>query len=228
MPKPPPTSGVMTRIFSGGTLKTLPASRFFTSQEPWVPQVRVNFSFAASYSAIAARPSMEATMTRLFTTVSRVTCAACCTSCSAFALSPVSQSKATLLPTLVPDQRRARLMRRGQVGGGGQHVVVDHDRLGAVAGGLRRLGDDEGDGVADIADAVLGQRAARGLGAVGAVGVLQRDDAGDLAQPFLRPFLRGDHRQHAGHFQRRRGIDRQDLRRRMRAAQHHAMRRARH
>ena len=37
MPKPPPTSGVTTRTFSGATFSTLPASRFFTSQEPWVP-----------------------------------------------------------------------------------------------------------------------------------------------------------------------------------------------
>jgi len=97
MPKPPPTSGVTTRNFSGGSLNTLAASRFFTSQDPWVPQWRVNLPSAASYSAVAARPSRLATMTRLFTTVSRVTWSALETSSSALALSPASQSKQTLL-----------------------------------------------------------------------------------------------------------------------------------
>jgi hypothetical protein len=76
MPKPPPTSGVTTRTSEGSTFRTLPASRFLTSQEPWVPAWMVKRPVAASYSAPQARPSMEATTTRLFTTVSRVTWAA--------------------------------------------------------------------------------------------------------------------------------------------------------
>jgi hypothetical protein len=115
MPKPPPTSGVTTRNFSGGRLKTLPASRFFTSQEPWVPQWRVNLPSADSYSAVAARPSMLATTTRLFTTVSRVTWAALEINSSALALSPVSQSKQTLLSIRPrPSAHRARAPRRGR------------------------------------------------------------------------------------------------------------------
>ena len=64
-----------------------------------------------------------------------------------------------------------------------------------------------------MAHPVLGEGAARRLAAVGAVRVLQRDDAGDLAQPLLPPLLRGDDGEHAGHLQRGRGVDRQDLRR---------------
>ena len=39
-----------------------------------------------------------------------------------------------------------------------QRLPIDDDTLGAVARGERRLGDDHGDGLADEADAIDGQR----------------------------------------------------------------------
>ena len=70
---------------------------------------------------------------RLFTTVSRVTCAAVANSASVAALSPISQSNTTLFFDVRPDQRRARVGRRGEIGDGGQDVVVDRDQFGRVA-----------------------------------------------------------------------------------------------
>ena len=98
MPKPPPTSGVMTRKFAGSVLKTDPI-RVLISQPPCVLAYSVQRPEAASKSPIEARASIDATMTRLFTTVSRVTCAAEANSASVAALSPMPQSNTTLLAT---------------------------------------------------------------------------------------------------------------------------------
>ena len=57
--------------------------------------------------------------------------------------------------------RRALGLGLGGVGDGRQHLVVDHDRLGGVLGLRQRLGDDDGDMVADIAHLALGQRRMR-------------------------------------------------------------------
>ena len=100
MPKPPPTSGVTTRKWLFGSLKTTSASRFCTSQDPWVLVVSVQCAFAGSYSATAARASMLATTTRLFTTVRRVTWAALANSASVFCRSPACQSKQVLFGAL--------------------------------------------------------------------------------------------------------------------------------
>ena len=91
MPKPPPTSGVMMRNLSGST-PNIGAIRPFTSQPPCVLAYIVQRPVAASNSAIDARASIDDTTIRLFTTVSRVTCAAWENSASVFARSPNSQS----------------------------------------------------------------------------------------------------------------------------------------
>ena len=54
--------------------------------------------------------------------------------------------------------RSRRALRLGRVDDGRQHVVVDDDALGAVAGLVGCLGDDDGDDIADIAGHVLGDR----------------------------------------------------------------------
>ena len=204
MPKPPPTSGVTTRNFSGGSLKTLPASSSFTSQEPWVPQCRVNLPsrlvvlggrgaalHAGDDDAVVhhgqprhvrglARSARRPSPCRRLPSRSR-----CCSS--------------------MPSQtlRRAGLVRFGEVGDGGQQVVVHHHRLGAVARRLRGLGDDEGDGVADMAHPVRrpARRAASRRGRCRRVffsGMMQ----GISPRPSVLPLLRGDDGEHAGHFQR--------------------------
>ena len=59
---------------------------------------------------------------------------------------------------LVVDLRRAGLGEGGaHVDDGGQLLDLELDRLGGVAGLGQRLGDDGGDGVADVADLALGE-----------------------------------------------------------------------
>jgi hypothetical protein len=52
-----------------------------------------------------------------------------------------------------------RIGRERGLGGdrGGERLVIDRDQLGRVLRLVRGFGDDEGDGVADIADAILRQ-----------------------------------------------------------------------
>ena len=59
------------------------------------------------------------------------------------------------------DLRGALRCARGGVGDGRQLLVVDDDRLGRVLGLRQRLGDDDGDVVADVAHLALGQRRVR-------------------------------------------------------------------
>ena len=91
--------------------------------------------------------------------------------------------------------RLARLERLGGVGHGRQRVVVDLDQLGRVLGLEPGLGHDEGHVVAHIVDLVLAQDRVLRVGAVGAVAVLHRDEAG---QARIAHVGRGVDRQHAG------------------------------
>ncbi len=56
-----------------------------------------------------------------------------------------------------PDLRRAVLDGVGETDHGRQRRPVDVDRLDRVAGLVDGVGDHEGDGVADVADLILGQ-----------------------------------------------------------------------
>ena len=193
MPKPPPTSGVTMRNFSGSVPNSGPI-RFFTSQPPWVLAYSVQRPVAASKSASAARASIEFTTMRLLTTVSFVTCAALANSASVAALSPISQSNARLLLHLRPDQRRTPAsiaVARSVIGG--QDVVIDLDRLGRVARLLDGLGDDEGDRVADMPHRAVGQHRMRRRGLRRAVAVVPpapRRAAGPCRRPSGRPRCR--------------------------------------
>ena len=55
---------------------------------------------------------------------------------------------------ILPDFRRLRLRRRLEVDDRGQRLVIHGDKLGGVARLRFGLGDDEGNAVADAADAV--------------------------------------------------------------------------
>ena len=69
--------------------------------------------------------------------------------------------------------RRIRLERRMTIGNGGQRLIIDFDQRRSVLGKIRRVGDDDGDGLADIDGFVLGQDRPIALLLVGAV--RQRD-----------------------------------------------------
>ena len=94
MPKPPPTSGVMTRNLSAASWNTCALIASLTSQPPCVLVDSVQRPAAASYSASATRASIEATTTRLLTMRTFVTRSACANSASVLARSPISQSNA--------------------------------------------------------------------------------------------------------------------------------------
>ena len=169
-----------------------------SDQPPWVLVRSVKRSVAASYSARAARASMEATMMRLLTIFSSVTWAAWANSASVLSFWPISQSKQMLFGASVPDQRGAGFDRGIEVGDGGEDVVVDHDRLGGVAAGFDGLGDDEGDGDADMAHEALGQRRAGGGDLGRAVAVFDLGDAGEVADIVGAEIGAGVDGEHAG------------------------------
>ena len=132
MPKPPPTSGVMTRKFAGSVLKTAPI-RVLISQPPCVLAYSVQRPEAGSKSAIEARASIDATMTRLFTTVSRVTCAAVANSASVAALSPIPQSNTTLFATSGHTSGAPGPVAADDIHDGGLDGVIDRDQFRGVA-----------------------------------------------------------------------------------------------
>ena len=82
---------------------------------------------------------------------------------------------------LVVELRRAGSQRLLRLGHRGQGFDIETDRFGGVARGGGRLGDDDGDGIADIAHLVAGERVAGRLPHRRAVAVLERRD--DLQRP---------------------------------------------
>ena len=94
---------------------------------------------------------------------------------------------------VVPHRRRAGGERRRGGDHRGQRLVVDLDQLGRVLGLVQRVGDDEGDRVADIAHALLRKqrlRADKGRGAVAA-------PARHARQQRAEPAARADRRRSA-------------------------------
>ena len=120
---------------------------------------------------------------------------------------------------LVMDCRRAGLAGGSHVRDRGQNLVVDVDHLGRVARLGERIGDDDGDVIADIAHLALRER---GVGAGAhrrAVLVEDRPAADQAADLVGRDVVAGEDRDDA---RRRRGVlkvDRLDLRVRMRRTQ---------
>jgi hypothetical protein len=108
------------------------------------------------------------------------------------------------------------------LGGGdrGQHLVIDFDRFSRVLRLLERLGDDEGDGIADIAHALAGkERLRRGKGGAAVTPLARRLRA--LGAEFLdRLVLAGEHEEHPGHRPCRIAGDRHDTGVAVRRAQH--------
>ena len=100
----------------------------------------------------------------------------------------------------------------GEVGDGGQRLVVDVDQLDGVLGDVPALGDDERDRVADELHLALGQRRAGRVRHV-----LAHDRVPGLLDVGVEVGGR-EHRVHAGQRQRRRGVDAVDRRAGERAA----------
>jgi hypothetical protein len=127
---------------------------------------------------------------------------------------------------VVEDLRLAGLVGRGEVGAGGQRVVVHQDRLGRILGGIQAFRHHEGHRIADMAHLAAGEQEARGIGGARAVAVLQAAGMGQGADPVRRQLLRRVDGEHAGHGPRIGGVDGEDRRMGVRAAQQVARGRA--
>ena len=119
-----------------------------------------------------------------------------------------------------PDQRRAGLDRFERIDHRGQHLVIDLDRLG---GGLRqhaRGRDHSRDRLAGKAHDLMRQQAARRHRHRLAVGPLEDRERRQRADVVLDQIGAGEDGLDTRHLGGRLGIDRLDLRMRMRRAQH--------
>ena len=106
-----------------------------------------------------------------------------------------------------------------------QRVVIDLDQLGRVARDLARVGDDEGDGIADMPHLVGGQREARRHDH--RRGRRHLGDARHRAEPLRRQIAGGEDATYPRQGARRTGIDAGNLGMGMRRAQHMAVELAR-
>ena len=116
--------------------------------------------------------------------------------------------------------RRAGSQRLLRPGHRGQGFDIEADRFGGVARGSGRLGDDEGEGIADEAHPVAGERVAGRLSHRRAVPILEgRDDLERPVAPFGEIGGRVD-AENARHVPCRGGIDGPDGAVRVGAAHH--------
>ena len=87
-PKPPPTSGAITRSLCSGAMPMKADSTSRATCGFWLVVWSVKASLPASYSPIAARGSMALGISRLLTRSILVTCLAPAKAASTAALSP--------------------------------------------------------------------------------------------------------------------------------------------
>jgi hypothetical protein len=107
--------------------------------------------------------------------------------------------------------RRARRERLFGDRDRGQLLVLDGDQLGRVLRRVRRLGDDAGDALADVAHLALSEhRAGRFLQRL-AVAVLHPEVRGNRAVTGLGDVLAGEHREHSRRSECGGDVDRHDV-----------------
>ncbi len=126
-----------------------------------------------------------------------------------------------------PDEWRGGVGDVRQIGDRRLHVVVHRHQFGRVARGRGGFGDDERDGVADMAHGAVGERQMRRVRHVGAVAVLHRRGAGQRADAVGVQVGRGIDCLNPGDRCCRLGVDRAEFRRGVRAAQHDTVQHAR-
>ena len=113
---------------------------------------------------------------------------------------------------------RARL-RLGRIGHRRQRLVVDLDLLGGVLGLRQRLGEDDGDRIADMVRLAMGDRRMRRILHLRAVLGRDHPAANETADLVGGKLGAGEHREHARHRRRRLAVDAPDLGVGMRRAQ---------
>ncbi len=90
-------------------------------------------------------------------------------------------------------------------------AVFDRDRFGRVLRELRRLGDDAGDALADVADFSLGENRARRFLERLAEAVLDAEVGRNRLVAGFGHVTAGEHEQHSRGLERGGGVDRNDL-----------------
>ena len=110
------------------------------------------------------------------------------------------------------DLRRAVCLRLGRIDHRGQQLIIDLDLLGGVPGLRQRLGENDGDRVADVVRLAVRERRMRRH--LHRRAVLGRDHpaANEIADLVARKLGAGEHREHARHFGRGGAVDRFDPR----------------
>ena len=128
------------------------------------------------------RVSMKLVISRLFSIAIAALRGAVAKAASTAALSPRLASKATLFGASLQTAGAPSRIAAAQVDDRRQHLVVDADRLDAVPCRRHVVGDDEGDGVADVPHRVAGEhRDVRQMPLAAAV-VRHRRLAGNVAE----------------------------------------------
>ena len=147
---------------------------------------------------MATRGSMATGESRLFSTRSFTTCLADAKAASVASLLPnISRNADIAVRAVVPHLGRAVLGGVLEVDHRRQRLVVDLDQLGGVARLRQRLGDDEGDAVADEAHLVGDEQRLEGAVALGRAEILRHQVRGEAAELFGRRVGAGEHAQHA-------------------------------
>jgi len=72
----------------------------------------------------------------------------------------VAPAKANVVAPLLVDGGSVGLQGCLGVDDDGQGIVIDEDEVGGVGGNVTILGNDDGDGIAHVADTAAGQRVA--------------------------------------------------------------------
>ena len=120
-----------------------------------------------------------------------------------------------------PHERRSGRDRVVHAGDRRQRLVAEGDRLGRVARERDRAGDDRGDRLAGVAYGVEREHVLRRCRRAPAVGALEVARSRQRLHAVAREVGAGDHRGHARHRRRRRGVDGDDPRVRVQRAHEH-------
>ena len=159
LPKPPPMSGLITRILCSGRPATIAYSVRWACGA-WVLHQMVSLPVTLSMSATAPHVSSGAGCTRGYstswvTTTSRLFERRVRRRCVAGL--PVEDVVVGLAVDVVTDHRRVRVQRLPGVDDRGQHVVLDVDEREGIPRGVAVFGDDEGHLLALEPDFVRGE-----------------------------------------------------------------------
>ena len=106
------------------------------------------------------------------------------------------------------DLRRAVCLRLGRIGHGRQRLITDVDLLGRVPGLCQRLGENDGDRVADVVCLAVRERRMRRHLHLRAVLGRDHPAANEVPDLVARKRGAGEDRKHARHFGRGGAVDR--------------------